>query len=225
MAIFCDVLVIRYQVWKVKARNIYRVRFKLGWTVKVVMKNVYIRERLSVKFPEKMSLSWNTNIRSAIIRQQLRTKDKKLSDKFYSSYYHIKIWSCDTIVRLFGVRSTWQVVWVSKKVNDPTMSGVVLVLMLLRSLLAWSRLWSKHEMHAAELSDWVDSDVQASAVSVRVQMRESSSNIYWDIIICFYVVGFTINFYFGNKHFLSTATLVTLMMKHWWMEDARTVNR
>ena len=58
-------------------------------------------------------------------------------------------------------------VWVSKKVNDPTMSGVVLVLMLVRSLLAWSRLWSKHEMHAAELSDDVESELQASTVSVR----------------------------------------------------------
>ena len=59
----------------------------------------------------------------------------------------------------------------SKKGNDPTMSGVVFVLMLVRSLLAWSRLWSKHELHAAELSDEVESEVQASAVSVRVQMR------------------------------------------------------
>ena len=47
------------------------------------------------------------------------------------------------------------------------MSGVVLVLMLKQSLVAWSRLWSKHEMHAAELSDEVESEVQASAVSVR----------------------------------------------------------
>ena len=44
------------------------------------------------------------------------------------------------------------------------MSGVVLVLMLLRSLLAWSRLWSKREMHAAEFSDEVESEVQARAV-------------------------------------------------------------
>ena len=64
-------------------------------------------------------------------------------------------------------------VWAWKKVNDPTMSGVVLVLMLVRSLLAWSRLWSKHEMHAAELSDEVEGEVQASAVSVREFRCES----------------------------------------------------
>ena len=70
-------------------------------------------------------------------------------------------------------------VWVSNKVNNSTMCGVMLVLMLVRSLLAWSRLWPKHEMLAAELSDEVESEIQASAVSVtRVQTRESSSNIY-----------------------------------------------
>ena len=53
------------------------------------------------------------------------------------------------------------------------MSGVVLVLMLVRSLLACSRLWSKHEMHAAELSDEVESEVQASVVSVREFRCES----------------------------------------------------
>ena len=40
-------------IWKIKAKNIYRVRIKLSWKVKVMIKNVYIRERLSVKFPEK----------------------------------------------------------------------------------------------------------------------------------------------------------------------------
>ena len=53
------------------------------------------------------------------------------------------------------------------------MSGIVLVLMLVRSLLAWSRSWSKHEMHAADLNDEVDSEVQASAVSVREFKCES----------------------------------------------------
>ena len=75
-------------------------------------------------------------------------------------------------------------VWVSKKVAEPTMPGVVSVLMLSRSLLAWSRLWSKHEMHAAELNDEVESEVQATTVGERVQMRESSSNVYWDILLC-----------------------------------------
>ena len=56
---------------------------------------------------------------------------------------------------------------------------VVLVLMLVRSLLAWTRLWSKHEMRAAELSDELESEVQASAVNMtRVSMRGSSSNFY-----------------------------------------------
>ena len=105
-------------------------------------------------------------------------------------------------------------VWVSKKVNDPTMSAVVLVLMLVRRFLAWSRLWSKHEMHAAELSDEVESEVQAAAVSVRVQMRESSSNVNWEIVLCFSMVGFTSYTKIGNKHFLSTTTHVTLMMKY-----------
>ena len=64
------------------------------------------------------------------------------------------------------------------------MSGVALVLMLVRSLLAWSRLWSEQKMHAAELSDEVESEVQATAVCERVQMRESSSNVCWDIVLC-----------------------------------------
>ena len=121
------------------------------------------------------------------IRQQLKIKDKEIIIR----NYYMKIWSCDTIVCLFGVRSTWLVVWVSKKVNDPTMSGVVLVLMSVRILLAWSRLQSKHEMNAAELSNEVENEVQASAVCVRVQMRESSSNIKWDMLVRFYIVAFT----------------------------------
>ena len=72
---------------------------------------------------------------------------------------------------------------VSKRVNDPTMSGLALVLMPVRSLLAWSRLRSKREMYAAELSDEVESEVQASAVCERIQKRESSSNVYWDILL------------------------------------------
>ena len=56
--------------------------------------------------------------------------------------------------------------------------------LLVRSLLAWSRLWSKHEMHATELSDEVESEVPASAVCERVQMRESLSNVYWDKLLC-----------------------------------------
>ena len=53
------------------------------------------------------------------------------------------------------------------------MSGVMLVLMLVRRLLAWTRLWLKHEMNAAELSDEVESEVQATAVSVREFRCES----------------------------------------------------
>ena len=48
---------------------------------------------------------------------------------------------------------------------------VVLVLMLVRSLIGWSRLWSTHEMHATELSDEVESEVQASALSVSLDAR------------------------------------------------------
>ena len=46
----------------------------------------------------------------------------------------------------------------------------------------------------------------------RVQMRESSSNICWGIILCFYILCFTSYTSIGNKNFLST-TLVTLVMK------------
>ena len=57
------------------------------------------------------------------------------------------------------------------------MSGVVLVLVLVRSLLlvAWSRLWSTHAMHATELNDEVESEVQATAVSVREFRCENRS--------------------------------------------------
>ena len=48
----------------------------------------------------------------------------------------------------------------------------------------------------------------------RVHMRESSSNVYWDILVSFNIVDFTSYTEIGNKHFLSTTTLVTLMMKH-----------
>ena len=96
------------------------------------------------------------------------------------------------------------------------MSGLALVLMLVRSLLAWSRLWSEQKMHAAELSDEVESEVQATAVCERVQMRESSSNINWDIpgTSLHLYRGFTSYTYIGIKYFLSTTTHVTLMMKH-----------
>ena len=38
-----------------------------------------------------------------------------------------------------------------------------------------------HEMNAAVLSDEEESEVQASAVCERVQMLESSPNVYWGI--------------------------------------------
>ena len=147
--ILCNLLVILYQVWKVEAKNIYRVRIKLSWKVKVM----YIGDLLSVKFPEK------SNYLEVGIWDQLSSDNSwaprinKLSGKIYLPYYHIRIWSCDAIVCLFGVRSTWHVVWVSRTVNDLTISGVVLVLILVRRLLAWSRLWPNHEMHGAEFSD------------------------------------------------------------------------
>ena len=40
-------------IWKVKAKRVCRVRIKLSWKVKLMVKNVYIREPLSVKFPGK----------------------------------------------------------------------------------------------------------------------------------------------------------------------------
>ena len=40
-------------IWKVKTKNIYCVRTQLSWKVKVMIKNVYIREPFSVKFPEE----------------------------------------------------------------------------------------------------------------------------------------------------------------------------
>ena len=138
-----------------------------------MIKNVYIRElSLSVKFPEKGNCL-EIGIWDELSDNSWRPRIKKYRQKIFELFYHTKIWSCDTIVCLFGVRSTWQVVWMSKKGNDPTMSRLVLALMLVRSLLAWSRLWSKHEMHAAELSDEVESEVQASAVSVREFRCES----------------------------------------------------
>ena len=106
---------------------------------------IYIWEPLSVQLPEKCNCleigTWDQ-----LWDNKWRPRINILSDKIHLSYYHIKIWSCDTIVCLFGVRNTGQVIWISNKVNDPTMSGVVLVLMLVRSFLAWSRLWSKHEI-------------------------------------------------------------------------------
>ena len=55
-------------LWKVKAKNIYRVRFKVCWKVKVMRAVVS-------QIPRKNLLSWNRHMRSAI-RQQLTTKDK-----------------------------------------------------------------------------------------------------------------------------------------------------
>ena len=54
----------------------------------------------------------------------------------------------------------------------------MLVLLLVRSLLAWRGLWSKDETHAAELSDEVESGVQASAVSVREFRCESHRQVF-----------------------------------------------
>ena len=106
---------------------------------------IYIWEPLSVQLPEKCNCleigTWDQ-----LWDNKWRPRINILSDKIHLSYYHIKIWSCDTIVCLFGLCKTGQVIWISNKVNDPTMSGVVLVLMLVRSFLAWSRLWSKHEI-------------------------------------------------------------------------------
>ena len=69
-------------------------------------------------------------------------------------------------------------VWVSKKVYDPITSEVALVLTLVRSLLAWSFFWSKHEMHATEMSDEVERAVQASAVSVKEFRCESHGQTF-----------------------------------------------
>ena len=119
------------------------------------------------------------------------------------------------IVCLFGVRSTWQVVWVSKKVDDPTMSGVVLVLMLVRSLLAWSRLRSKHDTHAAELSDEVGSEVQEYAVSVREFRYESHRQTFTGT----YSFAF-ISWLLRAIHKLVTSTFSPQqLMLHWWWNN------
>ena len=97
----------------------------------------------------------------------LRTKDTQTTADDQND--QTKIGSCGTIVCLFVVRSSWEVVWVLK-VNNPTISvpGTCFALMLVQSLLAWSRLlWSKHEMPATDLCYKEDSEVQASGVSVR----------------------------------------------------------
>ena len=98
----------------------------------------------------------------------LRTKDTQTTADDQND--QTKIGSCGTIVCLFVVRSSWKVVWELKK--EMTRRSLYLVLafalMLVQSLLAWSRLlWSKHEMPAVELCDEENSEVQASAVSVR----------------------------------------------------------
>ena len=112
---------------------------------------------------------------------------------------------------LFGVRSTWRVVWVSKKVNDPTISGGELVLMLVRSLLDWSRLWSQHEIHAAELSHKVESEVQASAVSVREFRCESHRQTFTGT----YVFAF-ISWVLHAILELVTSTFSPQLLLHWW---------
>ena len=117
--------------------------------MKVMIPNVYVRELVksnSPKYVFDLKLEYEISYQTT---EQLTTKDKEIIRRHLLKYYHIKVRECHTIVCLFGVRNTCRVVWVSKKVNDPTMSGVALVLMLVRSLLAGRRIWSKHEMHAA----------------------------------------------------------------------------
>ena len=84
--------------------------------------------------------------------------------------------------------------------------------MLVRSLLAWSRLWSKNEMHSAELNDEVESEAQASAVSVREFRCESHRQV---------LTG-TYFFTFISWHLRAIFKLVTgtfspqQLMLHWW---------
>ena len=103
-----------------------------------------------------------------------------------------------------------------KKVSDPTMSWVVLVWMLVRSLLAWSRLWFKHEMHAAELRDGVESEVRASAVSVREFRCESHRQILTGTHF-FTSISWHLRAIF--KLVTSTFSPQQLMLSWWWNID------
>ena len=95
--------------------------------------------------------------------------------------------------------------------------------MLVRSLLVWSRLRSKHEMHAAELSDEMETDERATAVSVREFRCDSHGQIFTGTyFFAFNIVAFTSSILIDDKQFLATTTHVILIMTHCWMEDART---
>ena len=127
-----------YEKWRRKMFTGYVLNWAGKW--KLSLEVYFLREPVSVKFPGKCNCL-NLRIWDQRSNNSWRPTINKLPNNIYSNYYHMKKRSCDTIVCLFGVLSTWQVVWVSNKVNDPTMSGVVLVLMLARRLLAWNRLW------------------------------------------------------------------------------------
>ena len=143
------------------------------------------------KIPWEIHLSWSRHMRSAI-RQQLTTNDKEIIRHIYFNYYHKKVGSYDRIVCLFMVRSTWYVVWVWKKVNDSTMCWVALVpharpkFVSLEPLRVWAR-------DACGGVGWWSGEGGTGKCSQceRVQMRESSSNIYWDILLHYYIAAFT----------------------------------
>ena len=98
-------------IWKVNAKNIHRLRIKLSWNVKAIPKNVYIYEsQCQSNSPKKAVVLKYEGIWDQLSDNSWRPRIKKLSDKAYLNYYRIKIWSCDAIVWLFGVRSTWHVV-------------------------------------------------------------------------------------------------------------------
>ena len=92
--------------------------------------------------------------------KQLTTKDEEIIRQNLSKLLRRK----NTVVRYdcLPIRGTHYLT--SALLGIATVSGVALVLTPVRSLSALSRLWSKHEMHAAELSDEVESKVQPNAV-------------------------------------------------------------
>ena len=184
MDLFCYVLVILYERSKKKKLTLEVLNWagKWNWWWKMYMHTRAIVSQI----PRKMLLSWNRHRRSAIIRQQLKTKDQEIIRQNLANllsrknmvmrYECLPIRGTRYLTSGLGIEKGKRPDHVWSCVGPHTRTKFI-------SFVA-------HKVKARDACsevEWWDGELGTGKCSQceRVQMRESSSNVYWDILLCF----------------------------------------
>ena len=134
-----------------------------------MIKNEYIREPL-VKFPEKCGCLeiglWDQLSSDNSWRPRIKKLSKRILLKLLSQKNIVVVYDCLPIRGTQYLTSGFGIAKGKRPNHVRSCVGP-------RLRTAWRRLWSKHEMHAAELSEEVESEVETSVVGVREFRCES----------------------------------------------------